>query len=52
MLLHLDWYAHFANYALTLINGWGYEKERGESKQGIVGLVILFDWHPNNIPFQ
>jgi hypothetical protein len=35
-----------------LINGWGYEKQGNKNQQGIVGVVILFDWHPNNIPFQ
>ena len=52
MLLHLALYVYFANYAHTLINGWGYEAQGGKSKQGIVGVAFLFDWHPHNISFQ
>jgi hypothetical protein len=52
MLLHLDWYAHFANYALTLINGWGYEKQGNKNQQGIVGVAFLFSRHPHNLSFQ
>jgi hypothetical protein len=52
MLQHLDWYAHFANYAHTLTNGWDYEKQGNKNQQGIVGVAFLFSWHPHNLSFQ
>lgn len=39
-------------YVHWLINGLEYEAQGNKNQQGIVGVVILFDWHPNNIPFQ